>query len=109
MAFATLLDRLLRLFSFILHNLVKMDLIMQEIIVLKSFERLEHFLYIFLEHLNQPFVLDFDVLLHESGILKSDTLSLLFENGLESTNIVVFILDAPCFDVDDLTKLLHAI
>ena len=77
MALSRLLDWVVFRF-FVAHNFIQMNFVVQEVVELEPFERLEHLLDVLLEHLNQHFVLNFEHSLLHRLILLQHSLLLFF-------------------------------
>ena len=103
MAFSAFLDRLDLLICGD-HDLVQVDVIVQIIVELKPFERLEHLVDLVLELLDELFVLNPELALAQQQILLCDPLTLLVQNPLERLVLVLLHLHNLRLHIADLTQ-----
>ena len=108
MALSRFLDRIL-LVVFPCHYLVQVDFVVQEVIELEAFKRLEHFLYRLLQVFNQGFVVNLKHQLRDKDIFLLNPL-LFFLNQLdEDLRFVIFLLDFSISEINNLAQLIHAV
>lgn len=102
-AFSAFLDRLDLLICGD-HDLVQVDVIVQVIVELKPFERLEHLVDLVLELLDELFVFNPELALAQQQILLCNPLTLLVQNPLERLVLVLLHLHNLRLHIDDLTQ-----
>ena len=86
-----------------------MDLVVEEVIELKSLERLKHLLHILLKCLDQCLVFDPQHVLDQTVVFLYHSLLLLLKNCKEYLRLVVLLLDFLGFHIDDLSEEIHAV
>ena len=91
------------------HDLVQMNLVVQEVIELKALEWLQHLLHVLLQGLYEGLVLDPQYILHEAVVLLLNSLLLFLEDCEEDLTLVVLLLDFLRSQIDDLPQQIHAV
>lgn len=91
------------------HDFIQMNLVVQKVIKLQSFEWLEHFLNIFLKSLDQCFIFNLDHLLRKRHVLLVHSLGFLLEDDSKHTRFIVFSFNFLRFQVDDLSEQIHSV
>lgn len=103
-----LLDRII-LLVLRRHNLIQMDLIVEEVVVLETTERFQHLFDLVAHILDQGLVLEPQTALLEGLVLLRYPLLLLVHDGNKDSALVVLRLHFLCFEVDDLAELIHTV
>jgi hypothetical protein len=88
---------------------MEMHLTMEEVIKLQTFERLKHFLNVLLEHFDQSFVFNLDVLFRERYVLEVHSLPFLLQDASEDRDFIVLWLHLTSFQINYLPQLLQRI
>jgi hypothetical protein len=91
------------------HDLIQVNLVVQKVVKVQAFERLQHLLDALLKVLNQILVFNLELTLGEQDVLLLHSLGLFVENALEDVVLVVFGFHLASLQIDDLTQLVHRV
>ena len=91
------------------HDLIQMNLVVQEVIELKAFEWLQHLLHVLLQGLYEGLVLDPQYILHQALILLLNPLLLFLQDCEEDLTLIILLLYFLCSQIDDLPQQIHAV
>ena len=102
MALARLFDRVV-LLILSRHDLIQMYLVVQKVVVVEAFERLEHLFDLSPKVLDQTLIFDPQHVLGQASAFLCHSLLLLVENGHKDGTFIVLWLHLLCLKVDDLS------
>jgi len=91
------------------HNLVQVDLVVEEVVVVQTLERLQHFLHLAAHILDQRFIFDSEDVLVETGGLLRHSLLLLVHDRQKDLALIMLWLHFLSLEVDDLPQLIHTV
>ena len=91
------------------HDLIQVNLVVQVVVILKTAERFEHFLYLAAKVLDQCFVLYAQALLRQTVGLLLHTRLLLIHDRLKDATLVILRLHFLRFQIYDLSELVHRV